>query len=363
MPTRRHPTLPLLAVAFLVGGCIGFTGDPTTAPATLPAASPTRSLPDFASFTPFPVATPTPEACPSTVDGWDATLELPTATGVVSISLEEGVTVPLPSDSIPPIDPADVVIEGTVLGGTEIHGDLLLGSLDNDPSIAITALTARFVPLDASPAAPVVVALDGASIVLTLPDKGAVGRLMLQIDWTSRCGAGAGGGAAALTVEPSSVAVGCPVTTDEVDTAFQEINKLRITIGGITEPLDVYGWSTRWTPGNGATDYGTLFPNWDRSVVITVAPEGLVAVREKVDGLQLVSVRASIFTRADVDTYFLTDEFPDPVTVVRRNANPNGNVNIPAPLEPGNYVFDIDATWLTSCFELNTSRTVSVKVS
>ncbi|HET7182183.1 MAG TPA: hypothetical protein VFI15_08140 [Candidatus Limnocylindrales bacterium] len=365
MTHPRGLSLTIAAAAAVVAGCIGFTGDPTGAPPTVsPSPAPTRSFPDFASFTPFPVATPTQLTCAPEPADWGATLDLATATGIVSIPLDPDVSVPMPSESIAPVDPADVVVEGTVLGGTLLTGDLALGLLDDDPSIAVTDLTARFIPLDASPAAPVVVAVDGASITLTLPDKSAVGRLILQVGWTSRCGAGAGGGATVLTVANSEVAAGCPSTTDEIEAAFQDINKLRITIGGIAEPLDVYMWNTRWTPGAGTSDFGTLFPNWDRDTVITAAPGENVAVREKVDDLQLISVRAGIYHRADVDAYFGggAAEDLDPVTVVRRDVNPKGNINIPAPLEPGLYVFDVDASWLTSCFELQTTRSVSVRV-
>jgi hypothetical protein len=99
--------------------------------------------------------------------------------------------------------------------------------------------------------------------------------------------------------------------------------------------------------------------------VISVAPGANVAVRENVDDLHIVNVRASIYRRADVDAYFgpNSTQDVDPVTIVRRDVNLKGNVNIPAPLEPGTYVFDIDATWLTSCFQLQTTRSVSVKVS
>ena len=354
--------LGLLGVALLVAGCIGFTGDPTAVP---PTPAPTA----IAGASPQPTVPPTqppptPFACPALPGAVTASLDLRTATGVVSIPLEPGVTVPMPSASIAPIDPANVAIEGTVLGGTELRGDLVLEEFQGDPAIVITALTARFVPLDASPSAPVVPALDGASIVLTLPDKDAVGRLLLQLDWNTSCGPGEGGGAAALTVQNSTIAAGCPTTADAMLAAVRDAADLHITIGGVPEPLDVYGWSARWTIGNGVDDYGTLFPNWDRSVVITVAPEAFVAVREKVDDLHLVSVRASIYNRADVDAYFAPNSSQeiDPVTVIRRDVNPSGNVNIPAPLDPGTYVFDIDATWLTSCFELNTTRSVSVKV-
>ncbi|HJP89146.1 MAG TPA: hypothetical protein VJ850_08945 [Candidatus Limnocylindrales bacterium] len=358
-------SLALVAISFLCAACVGFTGDPTAPPsrAASPGPSPSPSVPDLSSFTPFPVATPTSEPCPGEPIQWNATLDLKTGTGVVSIDLQDGVTVPLPSESVTPVDPAEVVIEGTVLGGTETRGDLVLGDLDDDSATVITALTARFLPLDGSAAAPVAVALDGRSLSLTLPDKDSVGRLLLQIDWNTRCGSGSGGGGTAVLVQNSKVAAGCPTTDDAMMSALKKIGAYRITIGGLDEPLDVDAWSARWSIGNGVDDYGTFFPNWAKTDLVTVGPGVFVPVREKVDELHLVSVRASIYDRADVDASIDSNGDVDPVTVVRRDVNPNGNVNIPAPLDPGNYVFVVEANWLTNCFEIHTTRTIAVKVS
>jgi len=354
--------LALWLAMLLVAGCS------SSGRATPPAPAATSVLPSAASTgSPTPASTPTeppptPFACPPLPSAVDASFALGVATGVVVMPLEPGVAVD-PAASFAPIDPGDIVIEGTALGGTELRGTITIDELADDPSIAITAMTARFVPLDASSSSAVGVTPDGADAVITLPNRDADGRLMLEVDWSSSCGSGSAGGEIALTVVNSKVAAGCPTTDDAVFAALQDLGKLRITIGGLSEPLDIISWQTRWMPGNGVDDFGTLFPNWDRGAVITVAPGANVAVREKVDGLDLVSVRAPIYARADVDTYFETDAFPDPVTVVRRNVNPKGNVNIPAPLDPGSYVFDVQATWRTSCFELQTTRSVSVKVS
>ena len=73
-------------------------------------------------------------------------------------------------------------------------------------------------------------------------------------------------------------------------------------------------------------------------------------------------VTAPIYRRADVDAYFETGDAPRSVAIVKRPVNVKGYVNIPAPLEPGDYVFDIDVSWLTPCFELSTTRSVSVTV-
>jgi hypothetical protein len=363
MTVARRVAASLLAGALVAAGCTSSVPPaPTAATATPAPAGPTANAP----ATPTPTtAPPTPFACPTLPSAVDASLDLGVATGVVVIPLEPGVEVPGPAASIEPIDPADIAIEGTALGATELHGTLAIAELADDPSIVITSLTARFVPLDASATSAVGVAIDGATTTITLPNRNADGRLLLAVAWSSSCGSGSGGGGVALTVVNSKVAAGCPTTDDEVAAALADLRKLRITIGGVSEPLDIYSWQTRWMPGNGIDDFGTLFPNWNRDTVITVAPGANVAVREKVDTLELVSVRAAIYRRADVDAYFelgSTQEV-DPVTVVRRSVNPNGNVNVPAPLDRGSYVFAIDATWLTSCFELHTFRTVSVKVS
>lgn len=311
---------------------------------------------------PSPTPIPTPFACPPSPTTGDATLELRIPAGPITIPLEPGVSVPLPSASIAPVDPGAIVVEGTVLGGRELRADLAIDDLQGDPAIVITAITARFIPLDASRMDPVEVALDGASVVLTLPDRDAVGRLLVAIDWSTSCGSGSGGGAVAMNVVESATAVGCPTTTEAFDDAFGELAKIRISIGGIEQPLDIFGWSTRWTSGDGVVDFATLFPNWDRNAVITVAPGANVPVRESVDDLRVVYVTAPIYRRADVDAYFDTDVAPESVAIVKRPVNAKGYVNIPAPLEPGDYVFDIHAEWLTACFELSTTRSVSVKV-
>jgi hypothetical protein len=346
----RPARLASSVLAVVLTGCAG--RPPTAAPITTPAVT---AAPATLSAVPSVAASVGPPACPADPAQIEVALSV-RGGGSFGVSLGAD---PLPTPEI--VDRSIVPIEETVVGGVDLTAELRVEE-DMQLEIAITSVTADFLPYGTATTTSITSAFEGSTATLRLPDVAIEGQFRVEVAWTTRCGDGRGAGTIGLAVVPASAAAGCPVTSDEVDAAFEQINAFRITIGGIDEPLDVYGWSTRWTPGNGVTDFGQLFPNWDRDVVITVAPEAFVAVREKVDELQLVSVRASIYQRADVDDYFVTDELPDPVTVVRRSVNPNGNVNIPAPLEPGSYVFDIDATWLTPCFELQTTRTMSVEV-
>jgi hypothetical protein len=350
----RAPAIAL--VALLVAACSGLT--PTVGP---PAQSVGPSATTAATESPLPSAVPTPTAfvatCPTGTDTVPAALSLHTPTGFESIELGED---PLPSADA--IDPADVPIVSTVLGNTGLPLELV--GLDGpDRGLSITGMTADFLPFGTATTLPVKVTLDGPTGTVVLPDRDVSGQLRLSATWTSDCGEGAGTGSLALEVVKSSVAAGCPTTSDGLQDAVVAFAGTRITVGTLSITLVVTGWSGRWTEGVGATD-GPEFGTWDQNRTTVVGPGESVQIRESVADLGLVSVFAQLFRRADVLDYLDADSTGELDTVMglRRNANLNGRANIPMPLETGRYVLRLQGTWLTSCLSVETLTSVSVDV-
>ena len=144
---------------------------------------------------------------------------------------------------------------------------------------------------------------------------------------------------------------------------MDKVQAAQITVGTRQLPINIVGWTGRWMAASSIDDFAA-FDGWDRSVSIAVAPEANVTVREAVDDLGILSVRASIFRRAEVIAYLEPDSSGNlqSVKVTTRPVYVNGRVNIPAPLEPGSYVFELESAWQTACLTLDTYHVVTVEV-
>jgi hypothetical protein len=351
----QRPRIPL-ALALIASIAVACTTKGSAAPSA--PVGPTSGSTAQVTTAPTPAATIQPEAtCPTEPTDAVPEIDLQTPEGIGAISLEAGVLA-----SASPVDASVVPIVSTILGGPGLAATL---SVDPslDASIAITSISADFLPYGSASVLPVKARFDGATIALDLPDRTISGQLRADVGWTSRCGPGRGAGTVGLALVASSIAAGCPTTGAGLLARVKTLAKQRITVGTLSVPIGIVSWSGRWIAA-AADDVIPQFAGWDRNAVITVDPEALISVREAIDDLGLLSVRAATFHRADVDAFLSPDSTGDlpAVSVTTRPVNPKGRVNIPAPADSGRYVIEIQATWQTSCLNLETYEVVSVTV-
>jgi hypothetical protein len=353
MPNRCR-ALAFALIAIIAVACT------TSVPATPGASVALIPSPSAKVTAPAATLTPTiePEAtCPTEPTDAVPEIDLQTPDGVGAISLESAALA-----SAAPVDASVIPIVSTILGGPGLAASLSVDSAIDD-SIVIVSISADFLPYGSASILPVKARFDGATIVFDLPDRNISGQLRADVRWTSRCGPGGAAGTVGLTLVASSVAAGCPTTGSGLLARVKALAKQRITVGTLSVPIGIVGWSGRWIAA-AADDEIAQFSGWNRNAVITVDPEALISVREAIDDLALLSVRAATFRRADVDAFLSPDSTGDlpAVSVTTRSVNAKGRVNIPAPAESGRYVVEIQASWQTSCVTLQTYEVVSVTV-
>lgn len=360
MPHRRRSGFlaTIAVVALVVSACIGETPTPTSIPATLAPATPSPAPTPIVTAQPTFAPTPRPTVNCTASGASEAGMNLLTPVGFETVDLQTGAL-----ESPIAVEPSEVPIVSTVVGGIELQADLHVGD-GLEATTVISAITADFVPFGLASALPVTATFSGSTASLRLPDKRVDGQLRVAISWTTECGTGQSTGTIGLTVVPSSVTAGCPTAADDLADALSSLGKApRVTIGTLVEPITVVAWSGRWILGNGASDV-PQFAGWDDSRAVVAAPEAPIVVRESIDDLALVMIQAGIFRRADVDAYLAGGSIDDLETLafVRRNANAKGRASIPAPLEPGRYVIELTGSWLTSCLSVETYNVVSLQV-
>lgn len=351
--TQRQTAL-LLAFALLAGACTATR--PTTAPvaSAMPSPSPAATLVPTPTLTPTP---PPPATCPPDPSSIQASLEIRTPTGVEAVDLAAG-----PLESPVAIDPSEVTIVATLLGGVDVSVVVRLSEGPDDVAV-ITELAADFLPFGTGTTVPVAATLNGSAASLRLPARDLAGQLRLSASWATSCGSWDGAGTIGTSVVPSSVAAGCPTTVAGLEADFTSLVGKHVTVGTTSVPLIVTAWSGRWTLATGAADIAE-FAGWDRTTGAIASPGASIVLSEAIMDLHLVSIRASTFLRADVVAYLEPDSTDElgTVAVVRRPANAKGRAGIPVPLEPDRYVVEIEGVWLTSCLSLETYAAVSVDV-
>lgn len=326
------------------------TPNVTAGPATVePAVTPAPSI---------------PATCPPGQDFSEATLDIPTIEGIEPIELRVDASPgePDPTDAGEPVDPSDSQVTGTVLGGRDIEL-----ALDVDTPIpgdrgSISNLAAELLAFGSATPLAVDVTFDGATATIRLPDLETRGTLRISASWTTSCGAGEGSGSIRLAVLPSSVASGC-VDTDVTAEVIAALEEESIQLDSMRVPLVIVSWSERWLDSQ-FVDEIPQFAGWDRDATLEVAPDQSIVLRESVDDLRLVSVRVVVYDRANVIEFLDPDSTveAETVDVIRRNAGPLGRAGIPAPIDPGRYVFEVQAVWQTSCLNLESYAVIGVDV-
>jgi hypothetical protein len=355
MPSRDRWLLLTLLVAISTGGCD--SAEPTSTPQTVATGTPSSTPTASASPAPTVAPTPLPTINCSTTGANDASLDLLTPVGFETIDLQTGAL-----ESPTMVDASDVSIVSTVVGGIELTADLAVGD-GLEATTVISAVSADFVPFGTTSTLPVTATFSDSTASLRLPDQRVDGQLRVAIAWSTECGSGSGAGSVALTVVPSSVTAGCPTTSGGLAAEVQAMATDHITIGTLNLPVVAVSWSGRWLLGSGASD-APQFAGWDDEHPVSIAPGALIVVKESIDDLALVSLLASTYRRTDVLAYLAGGSTDELVTLAfgRHNANAKGRAYIPAQLEPGSYVIEVTASWLTSCLSLDTYSVVSVDV-
>jgi hypothetical protein len=359
VPRDRSPLIAVLALlataAVAIAGCDagGSTQRPTPAPTVAPSPSPSPTTLPQAT----PVATPVPTAgCPA--EGFEsaAALSVLTAQGFLTLDLLPGA---MPTPVV--VDESIIPSEAILVGGVELTARLQADVGGDDATFS--SVTADFLPFGATTPLQLAATIDGSAITVRLLDQALKGQLRIAVAWSTRCGTGDGAGAVGITIVDSSAVAGCPATEAGLAGLVDALQAARITIGTRQFAINITGWSGRWMSASDIDDFAA-FDGWDRDVSIAVAPEANVTVREAVDDLGILSVQASIFRRAEVIAYLEPDSNGNlqSVKVTTRPVNINGRVNIPAPLEPGSYVFELESSWQTSCLTLDTYHVVTVEV-
>ncbi len=348
---RRVATFAIIAaLATVIGACNSTS--PSAVP-TSPSSAPTNAPTPAATIavTAVPAAT-----CPSTPSSAELAFQAGPETDLIPLETE-----PLPTPEA--VDAATVASAGTVLGGVE---HLATVNLDEGPggSVTITDLTADFLPFDTAVTLPVKTTIDGATAALTLPDSTLAGQLRISVSWSGTCGDGAGTGSIGLAIAKSSVATGCPTTSDGLLAETANLDGLEAQAGTLAIPLILTGWSGRWIPGVGASDI-PQFAGWDQARAATAAPEAPVVISETIDDLAMRDIQVAIYFRADVLQFLEPDSSGElnTLTFLHRNANAKGRASFPAPLEPGEYVVEVVGTWLTPCLSLETYSAFSLRVN
>ena len=339
------------------------------------SATPTRPIttaaPTLPVITLAPTATPAATEAPATCRPNDAsptgTLRIRALDGDGSMelgpidALPTLAPAPTASEPAPTLDP-DLIVDATLLGGTDLEVSVDVESAFDGDSVTITSLSGEFVPIG-GPARPLEATIGDGDAAIRLPDVDATGSLRVTAAWATACGTGDGAGQLTIAVVDSSIAAGCPTTDEGFFDLLTDLAPATVTYDTITVPLGVTGWSGRWFEANGVDDF-PQFSGWDPDAGIVVAPGASIVLRESVDGLALVSVRAGIYLRDEVEAYIEPGSSTElnVYDVQRRSAGPLGRIGIPAPLEPGRYVFEVQGEAQTSCLDLDTYEVISVEV-
>ena len=365
MSRPRRILRPAFLAATLATLVVACTSAPTRTAIPAPLVT---NAPSTTSATALPAATPPPTAtCPPDGGFSDGSIDVRLIDGFETIELDavegEPAGTPDPGEPVETIDPADFQVVGTALGGTDMPTSLAVDTPIAGDVATITELSAEFVPFGGGEPLAVGTSFDAAAVTLRLPDREVRGTLRVSATWTTQCGAGEGTGTIRLAVLPATVAAGCPSDDEGLQNTVVLLQEEQVQLDTIDVQLGIVGWSGRWIPAV-ATDEIPRFAGWDQGETLTVEPGASVVLREAVDDLRLVSIRVTFYDRADVLAYLDPSSTDDVTTldVIRRNAGAQGRAGIPAPLDPGRYVFEVVGVWQTSCLNLDTYAVIGVDV-
>ncbi|HEY8239174.1 MAG TPA: hypothetical protein VIF63_07040 [Candidatus Limnocylindrales bacterium] len=299
----------------------------------------------------------TPEPTVRCVAGSDeAELDLLTARGHFTIEL---LPMPLPAPEL--VDASIVPVEGILVGGAQLTAEVQGDFSSSDA--AFTAVTADFVPFGTTAAIPLDATFEGSMIGVGLQDSAVSGRLRIFVAWTTPCGSREGSGEIGLTIVNSSVVAGCPTTGAGMEDAVAALQDAHVTVGTAELPFTVVAASARWFGGN-IDSLVPQFSGWDRGLSVVVAPATSLLLKKAIEDLSAISIRTTIYKRADVIEYLSPDSTIDlrSVSVTNRTPGPKGNVGLPVPDATGSYVYEIQGQWQTSCINVETYMVVSVEV-
>ena len=116
--------------------------------------------------------------------------------------------------------------------------------------------------------------------------------------------------------------------------------------------------------GNAVDDF-PQFSGWDQVSSVAVQTGTSIVLRESIDDVSLISVRASFYRREDVEAYLDPNSTIElnTVDIQRRSAGAKGRIGIPVTLDPGRYVMEVQGEAQTSCLNLQTYQVISIDVS
>ncbi len=334
----------LLAVAVIVAACGGT--QPTPTPTVQPTAAPA---------TPVPTLTPTIDPC-SDPAAMEVSLRIRGIEGLFGFQLISGD--PGPAATINPfiLEPTDPVLGGTAV--VDLHVEIADEEVEG---VELVEIVLDFVPFEATASEPVPATIDGDQAMLQLPDRDVSGLLRVAASWTTQCGPGSGGGKVGLKLLDSSVAAGCPTTSDGLLEQVGELQATTLRVGSLRVPIGIVAWTGRWTDAS-AIDEVPQFAGWDTSIAASVAAGENLPVKDTLgDGIDYLTLRFAFYQRADVEAYLAgtLDEISS-VDLVRKNPSATGGVSVPLEFAPGAYVVEIQGTWQTSCLNLDSYTAVSV---
>jgi hypothetical protein len=354
-----------LALAIAVAGCIGFTGDPTPPPTS--SATPTRTPFDFSSFTPFPVLGPTPSPCsdvgqrgaPSVHLDIDASFgDRQIATSIVAARRLDGTPATVPDTGEPIVQDLRALE-----GGLELPGRIV-GEDGMAPSVRSFLVTASLTVDGPGPSDPVAipVSVDGSTFSITFPDRDVAGLLTVELEYADDCYVLTATGIAKVQVGSHQTVAGCPVQEADLDAYLQgAYDAQRAFLGDIRIETAVEGGDWVWLGGSFASDSGTLFGMWDRTVApIHGSPGERLTFHIEGGSAALRDFSTRFYTRSDVLHEFDRDIVP--VVTRAPSVRSDGTVVLRLPETPGKYVTFTTFGWETSCLRAGSVANVEVDV-
>jgi hypothetical protein len=263
-------------------------------------------------------------------------------TEVITVRDLGGAPLELPDEPEPP--EADL---GSIGGGREITGWVGTGAGAAGPmlDVSITAELAiageRAVPLD--------LGLSGTSLSFALPDVDAQARLDITVAFRDACYGYEASGSAAFLLGSSATVASCafdpavglaPYLDDLLDQP--------ILVGAVEVMPAFSGADARWAVGNAATDYGTLFPGWDREAeAVSGAPGASIVVSAAASDLELTGMRTQFYELGDALREHEIEL--EPIWTTDPPVRADGSFALRLPANPGRYVTATAVSWLAAC--------------
>jgi hypothetical protein len=349
--------LALLATSFLCAACIGLTGDPTALPsAAKPSPSPKRSLPDLATFTPFPVATPTP-ACPDIPAEAGLVLRFDGIERSMSLAVIEART---PTGGLASFAPGHAPDDdlGNLPGGIPIT--LSLRSPEGSEVDANVSVTASLIVAAATQQ--LTIGRTGEAQTFVLPDVDSTARLDVTVTFEDSCRAYRAAGSATAMIGSRHTVAACPSESADRDAYLQTIaHGQQLTVDGHAVLTAIESGDWVWLGGSFASDAGTLFPMWDHDAPALVGSPGTEPI-VRVTGDGRLTFVVTRFYRKD-DAAHEMDRDIALVAETSRDMRPDGTTRMPLPPVDGEYVTFMQLRWQTPCLSATSIANFEVDVN